>query len=104
MNLQSQTLENLLSGGKKAIISNATDFRDERTSNLTNDKNNKLEVALILMVRHNIFTHVDQWKCFLDKADPNYYSPKTKKSVLICCETKKSYFCSSAARQNVMEK
>ena len=56
------------------------------------------------MVRHNIFTHVDQWKYFLDKADPNYYSPKTKKSALICRGTKKSYFCSSAAKQNVMGK
>ena len=42
------------------------------------------------MVRHNIFTHVDQWKCFLDKADPNYYSPETKKSALICAVEQKN--------------
>ena len=40
----------------KAIISDATDFRDERTNNLTNDKNKKLEDALILMVRQYVYS------------------------------------------------
>lgn len=35
------------------------------------------------MVRHNMFTYVDQLKCFLDNADPSYYSPKTKKSAFL---------------------
>ena len=51
-----------------------------------------------------MFTHVDQLKCFLDKANPNCYSPKTKKSALICCGTKESYFCLCAAKQNVRDK
>ena len=64
---------------KKVIISDAIELRDGRKENLKNDMNKELENALILMVRYNKLT-VDQLKRFLEKCDPNYYSPVTKKS------------------------